>query len=75
MTLNMLILMDFLLDYFPPKAEVTGSNPVGCTIISMTYRNSLRPVCNKYGKQGVKSLPFAGSERVTFRPCFSQCDA
>jgi hypothetical protein len=27
----MLVLIDFLLDYFPPKAKVTGSNPVGCT--------------------------------------------
>jgi hypothetical protein len=29
----MLVLIDFLLDYFTPKAEVTGSNPVGCTTL------------------------------------------
>jgi hypothetical protein len=26
------------LNHSPPKAEVTGSNPVGCALKSMTYR-------------------------------------
>ena len=33
--------MDFLLDYFPPKAEVTSSNLVGCTNLFNGLRDFL----------------------------------
>ena len=36
---NTMVLNNFLLDYFSPKAEVTGSNPVGCANLS----NGLSP--------------------------------
>ena len=37
MALNILIIIDFLFDYFPPKAEVRGSNPLGCAILLISF--------------------------------------
>ena len=40
----MLVLIDFILDYFPPKAEVRGSNPLGCAIFLFSI-NEIQENC------------------------------